>query len=105
MGLSSIGARAGGIVAPLVVLLVSVHLRTRSGGTNCHASWCVKLHKVCENYWSFILFFLQAQYSDTLPMLLIGGLSLVGGFTSLSLPETLNKPLPETLAELETAIV
>ena len=34
MGLSSIGARAGGIVAPLVVLLVGVHLRSRLGQTN-----------------------------------------------------------------------
>lgn len=29
VGLSSIGARAGGIIAPLVVLLVSVHLKSR----------------------------------------------------------------------------
>ena len=33
MGLSSIGARAGGIIAPLVVLLVGVHLRRRVGPT------------------------------------------------------------------------
>ena len=29
VGLSSVGARAGGIIAPLVVLLVSVHLKSR----------------------------------------------------------------------------
>ena len=37
MGLSSIGARAGGIIAPLVVLLVGVHLRKRVGPTVMHA--------------------------------------------------------------------
>ena len=29
VGLSSIGARAGGIIAPLVILLVGVHLKSR----------------------------------------------------------------------------
>ena len=44
---------------------------------------------------------LQAQYSEGLPMLLMGCLALLTGTVSLTLPETLNKPLPETLAELE----
>lgn len=34
-------------------------------------------------------------------MLLMGCLALLTGIASLTLPETLNKPLPETLAELE----
>ena len=47
-------------------------------------------------------FNLQEQYSDVFPMLVVGGLAVIGGTVSLSLPETLNQPLPETVAELET---
>ena len=44
---------------------------------------------------------MQGQYSDVFPMLVMTVLSVMGGVVSLSLPETLNQPLPETLAELE----
>ena len=44
---------------------------------------------------------MQGQYSDVFPMLVMTILSVMGGVISLSLPETLNQPLPETLAELE----
>ena len=43
---------------------------------------------------------MQGQYSDSTPMLVMAMLSVVGGVISLSLPETLDQPLPETLAEL-----
>lgn len=36
-------------------------------------------------------------------MLLMGGLALGTGFLTLTLPETLNERLPETLTELEAA--
>ena len=44
---------------------------------------------------------LQAQYGASLPMLFLGVTALSVGFVTLSLPETLNRPLPETLKDID----
>ena len=49
----------------------------------------------------YLLLFFQAQYGDGVPMILMGTLGLVVSVIGLSLPETLNQHLPETLAEVE----
>ena len=50
----------------------------------------------------FVCFFpktLQGIYSRPLPMMIFGMCSFSAGLLSLVLPETLNKPLPESLEE------
>ena len=44
---------------------------------------------------------MQSSLGAGVPMSLMGVLGLVAGFFTLSLPETLNQPLPETLAQLD----
>ncbi|XP_034539739.1 LOW QUALITY PROTEIN: solute carrier family 22 member 4-like [Notolabrus celidotus] len=41
------------------------------------------------------------QYYKALPYILMGGFAVIGAFLSLLLPETLNKPLPESLAQMQ----
>lgn len=43
--------------------------------------------------------FLQADVHPSLPLLVLGFLSFVDAFLTLTLPETLNQELPETLQE------
>ena len=43
----------------------------------------------------------QGGYSEGVPMLIMGGLAMGAGLLSLTLPETLNQPMPETLSDLE----
>ena len=43
----------------------------------------------------------QGGYSEGVPMLIMGGLATGAGLLSLTLPETLNQPMPETLSDLE----
>jgi hypothetical protein len=43
----------------------------------------------------------QGKYSYVLPLVIMGVLSVMGGFTALFLPETLGQHLPNTLDEGE----
>ena len=47
------------------------------------------------------LIFVQGDHWRPLPLLIYGALALSGGVLSLMLPETLNKKLPDTIAEGE----
>ncbi len=52
--------------------------------------------------YSVVVSSVQADYNaGGLPMLILGVLGALSGLLSLYLPETLNKPMPETLNELE----
>lgn len=55
------------------------------------------------SFFLFVCFFplktLQGIYSRPLPMMIFGMCSFSAGLLSLVLPETLNKPLPESLEE------
>lgn len=48
-----------------------------------------------------LLSFLQSTYYSTLPYLVLGGLSVLGGLVCLLLPETAGENLPESVAEAE----
>lgn len=43
---------------------------------------------------------MSGPFSHSLPMLVFGGVSLVAGGLSLTLPETLGKPMPETIQDV-----
>lgn len=45
---------------------------------------------------------LQGEYSHVLPLVVMGTLSVMGGVSALFLPETLWKPLPNTMREGES---
>ncbi|CAH1778274.1 unnamed protein product [Owenia fusiformis] len=63
MGISSMSARVGGIIAPLVMLLTDTY--------------------------------------QSLPLLLFGGTSILAGLLVIALPETMGRPLPETIEDLQ----
>ena len=76
----SLSARIGGIVSPLILLAVRGHTPT---------SVCLSLlHS-------------QDKWGASVPMLVMGTVATAAGALSSVLPETMNKPLPETLAELD----
>ncbi|XP_064636407.1 organic cation transporter protein-like isoform X2 [Lineus longissimus] len=66
MGIASMSARIGGILAPFVLLI--------------------------------------GEYSAPVPLILFGVLSIIGGLTSLLLPETLGRPLPETVEDVHAMV-
>ena len=82
MGILNVAARLGGIGAPMVILLVS-------------AEWCSLIPQLMNQ-----LSYLQDQYIAGLYMMLMGFLAAVTGVLCLSLPETLNTVLPDTIQEL-----
>ena len=53
---------------------------------------------LCNDYGN-ILF--KASHGAGLPMLVLGVAGTLAGLLSLTLPETLDQPMPETLRELE----
>ena len=82
IGVVNVSARAGGILAPLVILLVS---------QPNHNSCCLYTTH-CTH--------MQDQYFTGLYMLLMGTTAVATGLLCLSLPETLNTVLPATLRDL-----
>lgn len=47
------------------------------------------------------LLLLSDNWGASVPMLIMGTMAVTAGLVSVALPETLNKPLPETLADLD----
>ena len=45
----------------------------------------------------------QSVYGESIPLLVIGGVSVVSGLFTLLLPETLGLPLPETIHDALSA--
>lgn len=85
-GLCNVGARIGGILSPLVLLLVSGRLRD-----------------------GFLLILLSAYFLHVCQdhsmlgssMFLMGVVGIVTAFFCRSLPETLNAPLPSILEDIQ----
>ena len=46
----------------------------------------------------------QSIYGESIPLLVIGGVSVVSGLFTLLLPETLGLPLPETMHDAVSAV-
>ena len=47
--------------------------------------------------------FFSFKFTKVLNTLKVGSLTLLGGFISLLLPETLDQPLPQKISEIEEA--
>jgi hypothetical protein len=44
---------------------------------------------------------LQTPFAKKLPLIVFGVLSIIGGLFALPLPETRNRPLPDTVSDVE----
>ena len=75
-------ARIGGILSPLILLMVSL--------------WLARAYRTLLHY-SNSCTMQPASHA----MVILSVLGLVAGFLTLTLPETLDQPLPEALADVE----
>jgi hypothetical protein len=50
---------------------------------------------------SYVLFYVQNEVMESLPLLLFGAMSVFSGLLALYFPETLNVKLPDTIEEAE----
>ena len=70
---------------------------------------CLDLHCLQRYlFWSawlkglnFLIFLLQAKNLKQMPLVLFGILTVIGGILCIALPETHNKPLPDTIEDVE----
>nr|CAD7445168.1 unnamed protein product [Timema bartmani] len=60
----------------------------------------ITMSGIVTSFWS-IMTYLLAQYMESLPLLLFGGMSLLSGALALLFPETLRTKLPDTVEEAE----
>ena len=88
VGIVHITGHCATFFAPFILYLVGIFL-------------C--FFKYCAAYRHLLILFLneQSTYSSTLPYLVLGAFSLLGGLICLMLPETALENLPESVAEAE----
>ena len=82
IGSCSMVARIGGIAAPYIALYLPKVITE---------GYAMPFHST----------FYLSQYGKQLPMLILGGSSLLGGLLAFLLPETLGCPLPERMEDVE----
>lgn len=83
LGIGSMCARLSGALTPLIGLLVREHFKN------------IKSTLANDSV------ILQDSFDKTLPTIIFASLALISGALSLLLPETLGKPMPQTLQEGE----
>ncbi|XP_064641400.1 organic cation transporter protein-like [Lineus longissimus] len=91
------GAAAG--FASVYLFTMELHptaLRSQSLG---FCSMCARIASLCAPFISDLGTYMPGRFSEAMPLIVFGLLSVIAGLTSFFLPETHNRPLPASIEE------
>ncbi|XP_045198044.2 organic cation transporter protein-like [Mercenaria mercenaria] len=92
---------ASGAFASIYVFSAELYPTTvRNAGIGA-SSCCARIGAMAAPYISDLNLVVEGDMGHALPMVVFGGASIVAGILTLLLPETVNRPLPETIEDAE----